>query len=113
MPRYFRPAARAASAISSSVCPPSLQSVWQWNVPVRSLELDQVGQAPVLGGLDLADVLAQLGRDVGQPEGREQVGLGRGRRRRRSWPARAYSLSVQPPRQRPLAHRDVVRLRAR
>ena len=44
-PGTSSPAARAASAISSSVAPPSLQSVWQWNVPVRSLAVDQARAA--------------------------------------------------------------------
>ena len=79
--------------------------------PGQVAELDQGGERPSLGELDLADVLAELGGDVGQPQGGEQVGLGRAGDR----PVgadQAVLVERAALRQGPLPHRDVVRLRA-
>ena len=55
----------------------------------------RLGQLPLLRRLDLADVFAQLGRDLGKPERLEQIGLGLAGTAPFS-PARAYSFSDSP-----------------
>ena len=80
-PQVLQPRSCAASAISASVAPPSLQSVWQWNVPVRSPSSTRSGSLPASAASISPLILAQLGRDLGQPERLEHVGLGPARDR--------------------------------
>ena len=74
--------------------------------------LDELRQATLLGGLDLALVLAQLGGNPRQAEARVHVLLGAA-----GDPARAAKQAVlvqaQAPVNRPLPHDDVVFLIAR
>ncbi len=61
---YSCPRARTASTTSSSECLPSpLQSLCRWRSPRMSAELDELGQLVRARQLELAVVLAQLGRD--------------------------------------------------
>ena len=78
--------------------------------PVEVGPLDQVGELPLLRGLDLAGILAQLGRDLGQPERLEQLGLGLAGDRS-AVACQGIFVEREPAGQGPLAHRDVVRLR--
>ncbi len=66
----------------------------------------------MLGPLDLAGVLAELGRDLGQAQRGEELGLGpAGDRAVR--PFEGVLVERPAPRQGPPPHRDVVGLRAR
>ena len=68
MAMYSRPERCAAATISSIEFAPSVQVVCDLQVAAQRSRLDQARQAAGLAQLDLAGVLAQLGRDVGEPE---------------------------------------------
>ena len=89
-PGPARPAAISAS-VADAVAPVGV-------AVERPLQVvrDRPGREPSrLGGLELAGVFAQLGRDLGQAERLEELGLGPAGDRPPS-PARAYSFSDRP-----------------
>ena len=99
------------AAISARVAAPSLQSVWQWNVPVRSPRSIRSGSRPASAASISPASSRSSGGISARPERLEQLGLGPAGDRAAVGPARAYSLSDEPAGQRPLPHRDIVRLR--
>ena len=110
--RTRQPRARAAATTSSSVERPSPETVvCTWKSPITG-PIGR-GSAPALGGLDLAGVLAQDGRDPGQTERRVDLLLGLARD-----DAAALDLGEgvlvqrQAAGERALAELDVVALRA-
>ena len=75
MPRYFKPSAlRRLGHLLQRVGAVAVGRVAVEDA-VDVVDLDQVRQRVVLGGLDLAGVLAHLRRDVIQAERLEEVGL--------------------------------------
>src|SRR4030081_907821 len=76
MAMYFRPRARAASAIWRMVSRPSVASVCMWRSPRMSARVMRCGRVWAAAAFELAGVFTELRCNVVEIKGVVDVGLG-------------------------------------